>query len=421
MEELKRLGRELFYIETLDNKFFIFSPVDGSWLISSSLVEEEVVKKYLPKRKVEKYVDVRDIVLNTTNKCNLECIYCYVGKHSAEDLSYETGKKIIDKIVELYSPRFEKPVEICLHGSEPLMNWENIKKLIEYGNSLNKKYEKEVVKFGLQTNATLVDKEIAVFLKNNNVGVSVSIDGPEEIHNKSRKFIGNKPSFEETIRGIKILKHYYGKINALTVISKYNVNELDYVYSWLKESDLFDQVRFLFAHPNKYGEGIEHLSSLKMILEKYIPIFVKELEEFAKSERYFLNNIETRIITFALPRVSPVCGRCANSFIQPAIYIDIDGSIKECDSILSSNLEKYNILDVGNLEEILNSTENFRTSISILPRNCRVCSLLYFCGGGCPSEIVNRTNYYCHVYRKEYIEVMKRMPYFLKILNSDNL
>lgn len=279
MKELKKLGKELLYIETEDNNFFIFSPKDGSWIITSELVDEEIAKKYLPNRIAEKYVDVRDIVLNTTDSCNLGCVYCYVGGHTNRDLSYETGKK------------------------------------------------------------------------------------------------------------------------------------------WLKESNLFEQVRFLFAHPDKYGKGIEHLPPIETLSRKYIPIFVNELEEFSRTGKYFLNNIETRIITFALPRVLPICGRCANSFIQPAIYVDIDGTIKECDSILHSKLEKYNILsNVKDLKQILNTPKNFRTTLSILPKNCRVCPLLFFCGGGCPSEVVNGTNYYCSIYKREYIEVMRRMSRFIKFV-----
>jgi len=404
MKELKKLGKELLYIETEDNNFFIFSPKDGSWIITSELVDEEIAKKYLPNRIAEKYVDVRDIVLNTTDSCNLECVYCYVGKHTNRDLSYETGRKILDKVIELYSPlNLKKPIEICLHGSEPLMNWNNIKKLIEYGSSINKKYGTHVIKFGLQTNATLINREIAEFLKANDVGVSVSIDGPNEIHNRTRKMVGDGPSFDRVIKGINILTEYYGKINALTVVSKYNVNELDYVHKWLKESNLFEQVRFLFAHPDKYGKGIEHLPPIETLSRKYIPIFVNELEEFSRTGKYFLNNIETRIITFALPRVLPICGRCANSFIQPAIYVDIDGTIKECDSILHSKLEKYNILsNVKDLKQILNTP--------------RVCPLLFFCGGGCPSEVVNGTNYYCSIYKREYIEVMRRVSRFIKFV-----
>jgi radical SAM protein with 4Fe4S-binding SPASM domain len=80
-------------------------------------------------------------------------------------------------------------------------------------------------------------------------------------------------------------------------------------------------------------------------------------------------------------------------------------------------LERYNILlNVKDLKEILNAPENFRTSTWILPKSCKSCPLLYFCGGGCPSEVINEVNYYCPIYKREYIEVMKRMPYFLKIL-----
>ena len=323
LKELRKLENGLYYVDCLNGYKFIFDSQDGSWIISNYLPSENEIRNYLPNMKSESYIDVRDIVLNTTNKCNLACKYCYVGEHNEKNLTYEMGKKIIDKLIQLYGKR-DKPIEICLHGSEPLENWDVLEKLILYGEEKNKIYNKKIVKFGLQTNATQIDEERAKFLKDHDVGVGVSLDGPEKFHNLTRHYRNGQGSFEDVINGIKILNKFYGKVNALCVVSKYNVNQLDEVYEWFKNCGYFEKVRFLFVHPDKYGRKKEYLPDIKTLLSKYIPIFVEELERVSEGKNYFLNNVETRIINFILPKVKPICGRCANTFIQPAIYLDLD-------------------------------------------------------------------------------------------------
>jgi len=105
-------------------------------------------------KKIENYlcktrVVPREIMLEVTDKCNLNCNFCFnklrINQRGiAEDLSTENIKKIIDKI----STFAVKIVRFT--GGEPLLR-KDIFELMEYA------YEKGL-KVWLNTNATLITK-----------------------------------------------------------------------------------------------------------------------------------------------------------------------------------------------------------------------------------------------------------------------
>ena len=65
------------------------------------------------------------------------------------------------------------------------------------------------VQNAVQTNATLITDEMAIFFKENNFLVGVSIDGPEAIHNKYRKDKAGFGSFKDVITGLEILSYTF--------------------------------------------------------------------------------------------------------------------------------------------------------------------------------------------------------------------
>lgn len=58
-------------------------------------------------------------------------------------MSFETGKRALDFLIENSGSR--RNLEVDFFGGEPLMNWDTVKKLVEYARSI----EKERGKFPL--------------------------------------------------------------------------------------------------------------------------------------------------------------------------------------------------------------------------------------------------------------------------------
>jgi uncharacterized protein len=158
----------------------------------------------------------------------LDCKYCYVfkdksGKYDGlqKFISFDIYETLLDRIKEHCHQQNIEIFTIIFHGGEPLMfGLENFKKLI----ALNEKKLKGTgigIRFGIQTNGTLLNTEFANFFSTNNIQVGFSFDGYEEIHNKNRVFKNSKKgSYTAVKKGMEVYKTIQLPIDILTVVNE---------------------------------------------------------------------------------------------------------------------------------------------------------------------------------------------------------
>ena len=79
-------------------------------------------------------------------------------------------------------------VIIGFYGGEPLLEFELIKKCVKYAR---KELKGKQINFALTTNATLLNDEIINYFIEHSFIVTVSIDGPKEMHDDERRFAKN--------------------------------------------------------------------------------------------------------------------------------------------------------------------------------------------------------------------------------------
>ncbi|MBD2679336.1 MULTISPECIES: radical SAM protein [Nostoc] len=124
------------------------------------------------------------LILMPTEKCNFRCTYCYedftVGRMKEETI---TGvKALIDRrSIDL------EHLQISWFGGEPLIAKDIVFEISEYAMNLTRKYPKLRYEGDMTTNAYFLDYNTTVALAD--VGIKsyqISLDGPREIHNKSR-------------------------------------------------------------------------------------------------------------------------------------------------------------------------------------------------------------------------------------------
>ena len=104
-------------------------------------------------------------------------------------MSFEVGKKALDFLVKNSGNRVN--LEVDFFGGEPLMNWEVVKQLVEYGRSLEKPYNKKF-RFTLTTNGVLLNDEIMEYLNKEMSNVVISLDGRKEVNDRMRPFRNGK-------------------------------------------------------------------------------------------------------------------------------------------------------------------------------------------------------------------------------------
>lgn len=150
---------------------------------------------------------LNQVVFEVTQKCNLRCKYCIYNDFNDEfrdfsyiDMEWETLKKGLDYVKEHSGNK----IIIGFYGGEPLVNFDLVKKGIEYFQTICKE-DQEVI-FTMTTNLTLVTEEIASYLASiRDMRIVCSFDGPENIQNKFRIDKNKKGTFDEALRGLNLL------------------------------------------------------------------------------------------------------------------------------------------------------------------------------------------------------------------------
>ncbi|QDT42526.1 hypothetical protein Pan241w_26110 [Gimesia alba] len=168
-------------------------------------------------------------VLQPTTFCNLDCSYCYLTeKHKKILMKPDIPQRLSDFIQRnITSEEFK----IIWHASEPLaMPLDQFKKL--HKPLACEKFNIRV-RHNIQTNATLLNSSWCEFLKNENFEIGVSVDGPLEL-NRKRKYRSGKESFNSTMRGIDLLKHFEIPFATISVIGNDSLKHAAKIYHFVK-------------------------------------------------------------------------------------------------------------------------------------------------------------------------------------------
>ena len=174
-----------------------------------------------------------NLMLVLTDACNLACKYClYSGQYSGfhgrrnRSITWEIAKSAIDHFLEINNQKpFEamhnRKINIAFFGGEPLLEYELIRRVIEYSRPLARSHY--WIDYSLTTNLTDLSDELAEFLVRNQVGVEVSLDGPEEVHNLYRCDKNGQGSFRTVINNLGRLrrlspKYFDDRVRAVVTI-----------------------------------------------------------------------------------------------------------------------------------------------------------------------------------------------------------
>ena len=138
-----------------------------------------------------------------TNKCNLKCSYCYEGEKDYKSMTIETADYVVDFIRKTLEESKDEKINIIFHGGEPFLNF-NIIKYIKQKIDTDIKSIKHI-KYEITTNGTIMNKDIIDFIHNENIKLSVSVDGTKVSHNQYRVFHDGKGSYDTVINNLDIL------------------------------------------------------------------------------------------------------------------------------------------------------------------------------------------------------------------------
>lgn len=150
------------------------------------------------------------VCLSITSKCNLNCKHCLAtSDQAATDLSTRDLFRIIDDLAA------EKVFFVSLFGGEPFIR-KDLLEIVEY-------LSRFPIGIAINTNATLIDEELAERLSKFRVSYVVSLDGSSA---ETVDGIRGQGVFDRTLRGLRALRKFSGKVLLSTTVLSQNYHDL---------------------------------------------------------------------------------------------------------------------------------------------------------------------------------------------------
>lgn len=291
-----------------------------------------------------------NIMFWVTEKCNLNCDYCYVKKQP-KTMSMETAVVAFEYFKRMLSERDLRTGEIHVgfHGGEPLLNFPVIQFLTDM---FNKEFGNKVKYLSLTTNGTIFEEEMFQYLVNN-IQISVSIDGEQETNDLKRHYSDGRSSYDEIVRTLEYLKRQDTLCRIRMTINQQTMERFADNFIYLDKLG-YGIVTYALNTSDKWNDA--DMKNYKAQLEKIMEYFIKENPEEGK---YFLYNL-----TNANFRKRKSCDGGTTNFhvspegdLYPCIMAVDDPDFKLGDIIHGIDLELLGKLDKINEKTIIGCGE----------------------------------------------------------------
>ncbi len=321
---------------------------------------------------------VKAMCLHVAHDCNLKCEYCFASqgnfKGERSMMSLETGKKSLLYLAKNSGNR--RNLEVDFFGGEPLMNFQTVMDLVEYGRGIENEYNKNF-RFTITTNGVLLDDDKIDYINENMDNVVLSLDGRKDVNDAMRLTVSGDGSYDVILPKIKKMvekrgdKDYY-------VRGTFTSKNLDFSKDAL----------------NFYKEGFKKISIEPVVApeemdyairEEHLDTILKEYEDFSKD--YIKLTHEDNDFMFFHFMIDLNQGPCA---VKRAVgcgagseYLAVtpEGELYPCHQFVGEKEFLLGTLDTGIENEELR--DRFKIANVYNKGECRNCWARFYCSGGC--------------------------------------
>ena len=350
---------------------------------AGQLFTEDVYKDAIIDFKKRKTV-VKALCLHIAHDCNLACKYCFAGEgeyHGDRSLmSYEVGKKALDFLIANSGNRVN--LEVDFFGGEPLMNFDVVKRLVEYGRSQEKEHNKRF-RFTLTTNGVLLDDEVMEFANKEMANVVLSIDGRKEVHDAMRPTRNGKGSYDLIVDKFKKMAEMRNQTDYY-VRGTFTHHNLDFSKDVLHLADMgFKQISM---EPVVAGPDMDYA-----IRDEDVSVLCEEYDKLAKEmikrkrEGNGFNFFHFMIDLSGGPCLYKRLSGCGSG--TEYLAVTPWGDLYPCHQFVGN--EKFLL---GNVDDGITATEvvdEFKLCNVYAKEKCRACFARFYCSGGCAANSYN--------------------------------
>lgn len=333
-------------------------------------------------------------IMVPTFRCNMKCVYCHsISKPlnaKGWDMDKETAKAVVDFMFKTTAKNFT----IEFQGGDCSFNFDVVEFVIDYARNLANKQKRDV-RFSIVTNLTNADDDFIKFLKDHiPIGLCTSLDGPKEVHDKNRRYLGGKGSYEDVVYWIKRIREEMKskdfRFHALATMTKYS---LDY------GKEIVDEYRKLGFHSvwlrfmNNLGFAKKTWGRIGYTAEEYLKFWRETLDYILKINRKGEEFMEVWAFLIA----SVILGKRSTSMVDfrspcgagiGQLLYNHKGDIYTCDEAKVLDIFKLGNVKKSSYEEIIKNP-TITTMIDVSSKFsslCDACPWFAYCAL-CPVNI----------------------------------
>ena len=339
--------------------------------------------------------------------CNLDCHYCYYLEKQGlypDEPSHRMPDGLLEAYIVQHLDASPGPaVNFSWHGGEPtILGLDYFRRIV----ALQRRHQRPGLRItnGMQTNGYLLDEDWCRFLSAEGFSVGLSLDGPEDLHDRYRVTKGGKPTHTRAVRAFRLLRRHGIPCDVLCVLHDRNVGHPMSVYRFLKDMGA-RYISFLpIVEPMPDGTVGPHT----VAADAYGAFLCAVFDEWVRQDvgRIAVQIFEeatrpARRMDHSLCIFRRTCGDIP--------VVEHNGDFYCCDHYVDPPHRLGNIKQTR-LVELLESPAQRafgQAKLDTLPRYCRTCEVRAMCNGGCPKDRFIRTpdgeaglNYLCAGYKR---------------------
>jgi uncharacterized protein len=332
--------------------------------------------------------------LAIAQKCNLGCAYCYAQQGefggAAKNMTQKTADRAVDLLVSGAAPGAR--LNLAFLGGEPLVNRTVLQAVTRRAAELAQR-RGVTMTFSVTTNGTLLNEADGEFFEEFGFALTVSLDGPAEVHDALRPYKSGRGSFDHIMANVRVLLSMQQRmqVSARVTVTPRNLALRDTLDQFLAEG--FHSVGFspLLRAPD--GREEMHRDALEAMLGEMIDCGLEFERQSLAGKRYAFANMLNAMkeIERGTHRPYP-CGAGAGY-----LGVSADGDLAACHRFVGDEAGAMGTLVDGVDRQLRGNWLAERHVHRQEP--CRTCWARYLCGGGCHHEVIRRGRPACDYIR----------------------
>jgi uncharacterized protein len=355
--------------------------------------------------------------------CNFDCPYCYEAElsHGGSRWTKEViTKSQVDaayKAIGQLEPNVDRCKSISLYGGEPLLarNYEPVSYIISQGIERGHT-------FGAITNGYELDRYQEFLGKGRIEFVQITVDGPPDAHDKTRRLSNGQGTFEVVQQNICLALAHGVRVAVRINTDKRNVGSIRFLTEIFRERGWTENKNFsAYASPTHMGGRIQVQEAPPSSQEycrdasayfrrgEFVSRMSAEQMEAESVRQVGLNDgglmkiFRAALTKEGLMPIKPVfCGANMGMFI-----FDPRGDVYTCWEFVGEEFARVGrytpelALEQRKLEQWQART------VDAIPR-CSQCKYALLCGGGCQAFAYNRNGCYLSSYCDDFPKVFAK-------------